>query len=198
VSWSLLTWRRQWISWGVAVVALIAFTVLTSQGKDVLGSVSASVTAVATVYGIYEQRRSEHTPATPVPKPSSLVIVCYIREDLRWALWLEERLNGNGFYAQSQLLPANQDPEAIAEWARQVLEEAACVLIVASPLLGNSGPGVDRRIAALLRTHRGQLRTVAVHTAEPAMSPAPATPIPHTLTPAGPPRRGNSASPIRA
>jgi len=167
-----LRWGGWWLGGPalVAVAAIISFLVLTGIGHQVAAHFAAGVTAGATaitaVTAAYNALRQPRVSpaATKLPRRSSVVAVCHVREDTRWAQWCEGKLNEAGFYARVQQLPASDGGTSVAAWAERVAADAACILLIESAWLRHGGPSVERRREALAGHRRVGNRVVYVVT----------------------------------
>jgi tetratricopeptide (TPR) repeat protein len=165
--WVGIHWKRLVLSLVVVtVVGLVAFLILTNLGHDFAARSSVAISSVCALsvaaVGIYGQLHGYKPPASIKPEPSQLVVVCLVREDLRWALWLEDRLNACGYVARLHQLPAGEDSTAIATWATHAVDDAACILGLVTPRLLQAGPSALRRLTAIAENSRGRERLVLV------------------------------------
>lgn len=160
--------RMNWRNWRLlaacvlAAGAVVAFMVLTKLGHAVAGNLVGALMAGSAVYSAYLQRRASRTPALEAADSTKLVVVCHLRADLRWALWIEDRLNSSGFAPRLQQLPTGEDSAVITTWAQQIIEESACVLVLATAGLQEAGEVAGRRVKAIAEARGGREQSVVL------------------------------------
>lgn len=149
----------------LAAAGIAAFLLLTKIGHEVAGASVGVISVASSGYLAYAASRQLKDGPRPVElEPGGIVAVCAVREDLRWALWLEDRLNAEGFGARIQQLPIGEDAAAIEGWAVQLREEAACILMVVTARFVQAGPPASRRLEAVAADPSGRQRLVLVST----------------------------------
>ena len=150
--------------------AIVSLLLLTDLGHQVASHVAATgvsataatIGAVSTAYNTFRRPRAQN--ALPKPRRSSLVTVCYVRDDTRWGQWCEDRLKAAGFQARLQQFPSLEGGAAAAEWVKQVTVGAKCTLVIESEWLRRAGDTVAQRVEALDRHRLGGHRVVYVVT----------------------------------
>ncbi len=158
-----------WLGGSIAVTvaaATVSLLLLTNLGHHVaaagVSATAATIGAVSTAYNTFRRPRTQTEP--PKPRRSSLVAVCYVRDDTRWGHWCEDRLNAAGFQTRLQQLPTLEGGAAATEWVKQVTAGAKCTLVIESEWLRRAGDTATERLQALDRHRLGGHRVVYVVT----------------------------------